>query len=178
MLGKLIPKLISRVNKIAVQPTFDYPNKHLHIPTVLPTRIHFLFQSHKGYILSWCFPWYVRSNINFSFLFKSMFNMEAFDISLQPSHLLSQILIISWCITFCFKIGFVKKQRWESIYIKYWFFKKTSLSHSCPFSLPLHRNWEETLVKRLKAFKKVLLNFLFNLDLFTFLSYIIIVRFS
>lgn len=41
-----------RVNKIAVQPTFYYPHKHLHIPTVLPTRIHFLFQSNKGNVLS------------------------------------------------------------------------------------------------------------------------------
>lgn len=53
LLGELNPKLILREStELQSSQYLTHPNKHLHIPTVPPTRIHFLSQSYKGNILS------------------------------------------------------------------------------------------------------------------------------
>lgn len=46
---KINPK---RVNKIESSQYLPYPNRHLRIPTVPLTRIHFLSRFHKANILS------------------------------------------------------------------------------------------------------------------------------
>lgn len=109
------PKLTSeKLEKIPIQSTFEVPEQTFTYSKCPCNWNSFPFSISQRKCSLLVFPLICKvKELIFPFLFKSMFNMGAFAISLSPSHLLSQISIISWPITFLSKLVLCRKSKLE-----------------------------------------------------------------